>query len=256
MKKIFILFLFFSFVACAEKNFETPAFFPDDEIKKIFAESTQQNRTAEILEATRKLEDAMKNFEASMRQNGTTETQIADEKIETMCDGCDWCGYLDACECELCEFARRREGVSPANVKIRPTEKERATCNDINEFVDLDQIENYHEFDEWDDSARTRSIFTTDVAVQDFQFFSIHYHWGIDCCGDDSCFCMSVDEIIFSLDELTPEKPLVLGWRYEGCFTSSKGVSFSFEGEQKFFEIIHSNYNGHLFLKEFEPKKN
>jgi hypothetical protein len=170
----------------------------------------------------------------------------------------------------LCEFARRREGVTPANVKIRPVKENPddglqfnydINDYDLNEYVDvdLDLFENFHTFDEPNSTFGLRSIFITDAAVENFQFIRLRYHWGeSDCCNDydDYCFSgISVREILFSLDELTPLTPLVVRWRLDSCFTTSKGISFSFEGEQKYFEIIHSNYNGHLYLREFEPIK-
>ena len=154
------------------------------------------------------------------------------------------------CDCDLCEYARKRIGVTPANVKIRFLESDdwRHEWDTINEFVDINQFEDYYFFAEENSPHVTKTLFTTDSVITDFQFLVIGY-----CFLHDEPCCFSsiyVHEVLFSLDELTPEKPLLAHWTYAGCFTSSKGVSFVYNGTKHYFEIINSNYNSHLFLTE------
>jgi|GEM_PF-5576378 len=153
------------------------------------------------------------------------------------------------CDCELCQNARERIGVTPANVRIRfvANAYSQPEWDTINEFVDISQIPEYHIFVE-QGNPFNKTLFTTDSAVTDFQFLSIGYcFWHYEPCCFDAIY---VDDILFSLDMLSPEKPLLVEWTYMGCFTSSRGVSFVYDGVRHYFEIAHSNYNSHLFLAE------
>jgi hypothetical protein len=153
------------------------------------------------------------------------------------------------CECELCQYARKRIGVTPANVRIRfvISEHGQPEWDTLNEYVDINQFSEYYTFIEHD-YPLMKTLFTTDSVVTDFQFLSIGY-----CFLHDEPCCFSaiyVYDILFSLNELSSEKPLLAEWRYIGCFTSSKGVSFVHDGIRRYFEIMYCNYNGHLFLAE------
>jgi hypothetical protein len=159
------------------------------------------------------------------------------------------------CDCELCLFARRREGVTPANVKIRFISNETPTdFNGINEHVNIDSFAAYHTFTEPDWSLGTRTVFTADITVNNFRFISLEYAFQLDdMCCDFYCGCVYTTDIFCTLDELTPEMPLVVEWNHVGCFTSGRGISFDHDGTTYYFDIVDSNYNGHLYLREFFP---
>jgi len=155
----------------------------------------------------------------------------------------------DICECALCQYARKRIGVTPANVRIRFVANAhiQPEWDTLNEFIDISQISEHHTFAE-QGNPFMKTLFTTDSVVTEFQFLSIGYCFWLcePCCNAAIYIC----DVLFSLDELAPGKPLLVEWRYMGCFTSSRGVSFVYDGVRRYFEIIYSNYNGHLFLAE------
>jgi hypothetical protein len=102
----------------------------------------------------------------------------------------------------------------------------------------------------WD----VRVIFTAERSVSDFRFISLIYcYQQADVFAHIDCGCISVVNEFHFLDELTPEMPLVSTWMYWGCFTSGWGISFVYDDVTWFFNVVHSNESGRLFLWEFEP---
>jgi hypothetical protein len=165
--------------------------------------------------------------------------------------------YTHLCGCHLCEYARQRVGVTDANVKIRFIEGEygfySGADDGINEYTDINQFADYHTFTEADWTSGMRTLVTTDKPITDFRFVTLVYRYQRDepCC-DELCLCILVTDTLYTLDELTPNMPLLLEWHYRGCFTSSRGVSFVYNGVTQYFDIDYSSYNGHLYLRWFE----
>ena len=150
------------------------------------------------------------------------------------------------------------QGVTSARVRIRFVADENRFGESAeyipNELVDISQLAAYYTFiepgreEQW--QSGTKAIFTAETAVSDFQLITLTYGFFLEEPIDG----VFVENVIFSLDEFTPELPLVTAWVYEGCFTSGRGISFLYEGVKMYFEIMHSNKSGHLFLREFIPK--
>jgi hypothetical protein len=161
------------------------------------------------------------------------------------------------CDCDLCQAARLPGGVTPAGVQIHFILNEiRPDYDNINEYVDISPFADYYTFTETDWTSGMRTLFSTDITVNNFQFLTLAYSVFLEeMCCDDYCSCIFVTDALYTLNELTPEMPLVAEWNYVGCFTSHRGISFEYDGVARYFDIIHSNYNGHLFLREFEPRQ-
>jgi hypothetical protein len=147
-----------------------------------------------------------------------------------------------SCVCELCEHARLFDAVTSAGVKIRFPIDELMYDNGVNEYVDLSAFADYHTFAEEPWYGGMRTLFTTDITVSDFRFLSLVY---------DDYYYVIDSIVLFSLNELTPEMPLLAEWNYMGCFTSSRAISFVYGGETRYFEIVLSNCRSHLYLAEF-----
>ena len=148
-------------------------------------------------------------------------------------------------------------GVTSAKVQIRfaATEERFGECAAYipNELVDISELAAYQTFIESDREEQWESgwrvVYTANAAVHDFQLIGLSYGFFLD----ESTTNIYVREIIYALDELSPELPLVASWVHEGCFTTGRGISFVYDGATRYFEIFHSNKSGHLFLSEFVP---
>ena len=151
------------------------------------------------------------------------------------------------------------QGVTSAKVQIRFVADEDAEEDTwlldggINELVDISQLVTYHTFIEpgreaqWQSGVRV--IYTTDATVRDFRLISIIHSFQLyEMCCEVPCFCTFIEDVLFSLDELTPEMPLVTAFVHTGCFTSGRGISFSYGGATRYFNIVLSNKSSHLFL--------
>lgn len=118
-----------------------------------------------------------------------------------------------------------------------------------NDLFYLEAIAQYHFFIDPDvdtlyEPGGQRIVFSTEVAVSQFQFMTLTY-------GEEN-FVPMAGEVLYSLDILNPEKPFVVEWVHVGCFTSGRGISFvDPEGVIRHFEIVLSNESGLLFLSEF-----
>lgn len=142
------------------------------------------------------------------------------------------------------------DGVTSAGLQIRFAAHELFEHDSINELVDLDTLPDYRTFIEpgrqqqWEEGFRV--VFTTHAPVEDFRIIGLTYGFFQDEPTDG----IYVREVIYAAGALTPQMPLVASWVHEGCFTSGRGISFLYEGVVRYFEIVHSNKSGHLFLSE------
>ena len=146
-------------------------------------------------------------------------------------------------------------GVTSAKVRIRfaATEERFGEYAEYipNELVDISQLAAYQTFidpgmeEQWESGWRV--VYTANAAVHDFQLIGLSYGFLLD----EPTTNIYVREIIYALHELSPELPLAASWVHEGCFTTGRGVSFVYDGAARYFEIVHSNKSGHLFLREF-----
>ena len=144
-------------------------------------------------------------------------------------------------------------GVTSAEVQIRFVADGVLYAYGVNELVCLDQIIAYQTFVEpgreehWDSGWRV--IYTANTTVSDFRLIALTYGMFLYEPTDG----IYVRDVIYTISELLPELPLVASWVHEGCFTTGRGISFVYDGETRYFEIMLSNKSGHLFLSEIVP---
>lgn len=96
--------------------------------------------------------------------------------------------------------------------------------------------------------AQTRIVFTVSNTVKDFKYLEVL----LTDCVDDTCYFDIVEEL-YSMSELRPERPLVIGMEFIGSIPN-RGISFVDEtGIRRYFSINQSGKDGSVFLLEFEP---
>ena len=113
------------------------------------------------------------------------------------------------------------------------------------ELVDLAELGNYHEFEEPEEIPQ-RIIFKTDAPVENFRYLAL------GTAEDGAGFI--VEEILYQLDEFTPEVPFVASWWTLSTAMVHRGISFvDDEGITRYFAFHASGYDGALFFIAFEP---
>jgi len=111
--------------------------------------------------------------------------------------------------------------------------------------VDLDSYSSFDEFVEFDEEGYQRIVFTTSAVVTDFRFIEVGYN------SDGPTIEFFESSVLYSIDELLPEKPLVVTWMEWGLIPH-RGISYIDENStRKFFSINLSGYDGSLLLVEF-----
>lgn len=109
----------------------------------------------------------------------------------------------------------------------------------------LDKYASFEEFIEFDDEGFQRIIITTNVLVKDFKFIEIGFE------ERDSNIVLLEDKVLYSLEELSPEKPFLVTWMDQGTIPH-RGISFVDESnEVRNFYITMSGEDGSLLLIEF-----
>jgi tetratricopeptide (TPR) repeat protein len=102
------------------------------------------------------------------------------------------------------------------------------------------------EFIEFEDEGYQKIIFTTNIAVKDFKFIEVSFK------EQDMGIAFFENKILYSLEELLPEKPFVVTWMEWGSIPH-RGISFIDETDTtRYFSIQASGEDGSLYLSEFE----
>ena len=117
----------------------------------------------------------------------------------------------------------------------------------VDYFMD-EFISNYSSFFEFSDDSEFDKvlIINTDATVKDFNFLEIQ----IDYDGHD--YIYNIENTLYSIDELAPEKPLVISGVLGAGLLNVRGISFTNEeGVERFFYIQVSGDDGSLNLVEF-----
>jgi len=250
---ILICVLILHFCSCEKK----PVSADENPIADEQEEITETAASETIIEEDFIITEEIENSEIKQESETVIEESLTAEKTEISEPDSETKEHeplVYFCECDYCENARIAvEGVTPAKLQIRFIADESNTHLDtVNEYVDISENADYHVFIEPNGFVKT--LFTTEKTISDFQFISLKHSFQRDenCC-DEVCLCTFIEDILYSLEELTPEKPLFTEWRNIGCFTTNRGISFVYDGVRRYFNIILSNKSGHLFLSEFEP---
>lgn len=103
-------------------------------------------------------------------------------------------------------------------------------------------------FDEYvadDDSEYlVKLVFTAHTTVKDFRFLAIQAEEAAEAAG----FHLKVDSVLYSQDELSPDKPLVVGMVFVGTFPT-RGISFVDEnGTTRYYAVNMSGKDGSIVL--------
>ena len=107
----------------------------------------------------------------------------------------------------------------------------------------------YNSFDEeYNGYEAERIILRTNIAAKDFKFIEIGYK------GENTNIQYYEAAVLYSLDELSPENPLVVTWLEQGT-VPHRGLSFVDENNiTRYFYIAKSGEDGSLLLIEFEQE--
>ena len=142
---------------------------------------------------------------------------------------------------------------SPTEAVLQPSEPAASATGAVCVSADyasdelLSQYASYDEFMELEDlSYQVKVVFTTSVPVTDFKFLEGGY-----VGGEDDSFRFVVNSVLYSMDELLPEKPLVVGTVFHGDFPT-RGISFVDESNTtRYYTLGMSGKDGSLVLIEY-----
>lgn len=114
------------------------------------------------------------------------------------------------------------------------------------QFVeDYGAIGGHDEFNLNDDEMTVKVVFSTESTVTDFRVLSI----SMQDYDDSGNFTFAAEEL-FTLAELTPERPLEAGLQFIGTIPNN-GISFvDPDGNTKYYAVDMSGRDGSLFLWE------
>ena len=145
---------------------------------------------------------------------------------------------------QIIYYTRSQTGVAGANVRMHIVDdggwlSSRDEGHALrNNYICLSRFDSYHELITGASDSQ-RIVFTTEQTVRNFQFFRIGW--------DSDIYWPKPGDVLYSLDELTPEKPLVVGWM--GSLHFNSGISFLDEnGIKRIFGINDSLKDGSLWI--------
>ena len=146
----------------------------------------------------------------------------------------------------------RNAGLTSANVRLYLVDNEKTPqWYPAYRLIDLNQLENYHEFVATSDGFQI--VFTTEKTVYNFRFLDIR--WNDNFFENDiNEFerLYSVHNVIYSLERLTAESPLLVVGANLGCALAVNGFSFEDEyGETNYFSFLQSGKTGLIEVGEF-----
>lgn len=109
----------------------------------------------------------------------------------------------------------------------------------------LKEYDSFAEFTEFEGEGSQKIIFTTNVAASNFKFIEVGYK------EEDGDIIFFGSGVLYSLGELSPEKPFTATWTEQGSIPH-RGISYTDEtGTTKYFYITMSGEDGSLLLVEF-----
>ncbi len=134
-------------------------------------------------------------------------------------------------------------------------EPRNAETDDVNEAVVLIDYatedllikpDTFYEFIADESEQQAKVVFTTNAAVREFKVLSLN----MEDVSDEGEMTFSISEELYSLGELTAEKPLVVGMVFVGS-TPNMGISYiDDDGVEKLYAISMSGRDGGLLLLE------
>lgn len=107
--------------------------------------------------------------------------------------------------------------------------------------------ETFDEFIADESEYQVKVVFTTDTAIKDFKYVELSFNEAPESGKSE----FTVTKELYSLAELSPNRPLVIGMTFEGIIPN-RGISFIDEnGKTKYYTIQMSGKDGSLFLTAF-----
>ncbi|NLL37724.1 MAG: hypothetical protein GX256_09425 [Fretibacterium sp.] len=111
----------------------------------------------------------------------------------------------------------------------------------------LAQKDAFEEFIDDDTEYQIKVVFSANVVVKDFKYFETT----ITEVDKDGKEVFDVIKELYSADELSPERPLVIRMSFPGSMPS-RGISYVDEnGTTRYFAVCMSGEDGSIFLYEF-----
>jgi len=103
-------------------------------------------------------------------------------------------------------------------------------------FIDEAGLKNYADYDLFTENGDWRKIaFTSVLPAKDFSWLSISF-------AEDPDFTYKIDEELYSIKELSPQKPFVVTWQEVGIF-AHRGFSYRDEsGQKQYYSLHEGNY--------------
>ena len=172
--------------------------------------------------------------------DGYTEPCLLAESVGYPIDPVDVCGYSGKDEYNK-EIESHTEidgsrGLTSANVRLRWVDDGIIWQHRPDVIFDLTQIEYHHEFIHREDGFRL--VFLTDIVVHNFSVLSVstNYHYFSDNAPEEERR-YNVEQVLYTLDILTPEIPFVVTGLKLGCAgVAVSGFSFvDCEGITRYF---------------------
>ncbi|MDO4270786.1 MAG: hypothetical protein Q4C72_07680 [Eubacteriales bacterium] len=106
----------------------------------------------------------------------------------------------------------------------------------------------FDEFSEDDSEYSVKVAFTTDAAVEDFKFLRL----GFVDADETGKFQFEIAEELYTLEELSPQCPLVVDVTLEGI-VPDRGISYvDQDGAVKYYALQMSGKDDSLLLTEFD----
>lgn len=113
----------------------------------------------------------------------------------------------------------------------------------------LNQYSDYYEYDVDNTEAQVKILLSTEKSLNDFKVLKL----SLNDMGENADISFSTEEL-YSLDKLTPERPLVLGMTFFGTIPSY-GISYvDANGYTKTYAISQSGMDGSLMLIDIDVK--
>jgi len=134
--------------------------------------------------------------------------------------------------------------VTSANVRVQIEKSSSWGGLPDHVLFDLSQVETYYEFSELE--GLMRFVFSTDIAVANFRLLRIYHNENFFRESAELHERLyNVQEILYTLEELTPEMPFVVAWWFPGGAVAGNGFSFTDAyGQTRYFAFFNSGYEG------------
>ena len=130
--------------------------------------------------------------------------------------------------------------------KTIPAKVEAVVSADFATDKVLNNYSSFDEFIEFKEDGCQRIIFTSNTSIRDFNYIEV----GNKDSGSNIIYFEN--SVLYTLDELTPEKPFIVTWMEQGLIPH-RGITFKDENNTKrYFYISMSGADGSLLLTEFE----